>query len=699
MLAGAPLMRLMTGRTSFGGGDILKLGVDVGGTFTDLFAYGDEGRRKWISKVPSTPDDFTVGVLRAISSAGIEIPQIEFLIHGSTIATNATIERTYPIAAFITTKGFRDFTLIGRYHRRSLYDPYQTKPVPIVRRRHIFDLPERVSARGEVLRPFPLKEARSIAKKVKSIGARSVAVGFMNSHANSAHEDKMRAVLEEVDPGIFVSLSSTIPKIRSLGRFTTAILRACLQPVVQNYLDRLKGRLSQQGFRGQLMIVTNNGGMIDGRLAVQRPELMLTSGPASGVNAALFISETAGQKNLITMDMGGTSCDVSMIENGQPLITSEYEIDWDIPVVVPMLDIRTIGAGGGSIAWVDEGGSIRVGPRSAGSLPGPACYGKGGIRPTVTDANLVLARLSSKQVFGDEIRVDPEAAKKAIKTVADQIGLNMIETAAGIITIVNENMAASLKQVSLDRGRDPRDFSLVAFGGAGPMHAAFLAKAMGIREVIVPKDSGVFCAFGGMVMDFKHDCEKTFYSPFEAVDLKSLNRHYEELDRRVLEILRKQGVPKEKIQIIRSAQIRYVGQTYEVETPVPGGRITSTELESVLSNFHIEHAKEYGFAEKKFPAAFVNLRSTGVGIVDKPRFEHETEKARSLERARIEKRKVFFENHGFITTEILNRLFLPAGCRIKGPAIIEDPSSTAIIPPDMKGKVDPYGNLIIQAGP
>lgn len=677
----------------------MRLGVDVGGTFTDLFAYSDNGRRKLISKVPSTPDDFTVGVLRALSSANIDMEEIEFLIHGSTIATNATIERTYPVTPFITTKGFRDFTLIGRYHRRSLYDPYQTKPVPIVRRRHIFEMSERITSQGEVIQPFNIKEARSLLRRVEALGAKSVAVGFMNSYANSSHEEEMKAVLKGINPDIFVSLSSTVPKIRSLGRFTTAILRACLQPVVQNYLTRLKDRLVQQGFQGQLLIVTNNGGMIDAELAVQRPELLLTSGPASGVNAALFVAANTGKGNLITMDMGGTSCDVSIIEDGQPLIASEYEIDWDIPVVVPMLDIRTIGAGGGSIAWIDEGGSLRVGPRSAGSLPGPACYGKGGTKPTVTDANLLLGRLGSKQILGNEIHIDVEAGRRAIETVANQIGLDFIKTAAGIITIVNENMAASLKQVSLDRGRDPRDFSLVAFGGAGPMHAAFLAKTMGINQVIVPKDSGVFSAFGGVVMDFKHDCEKTFYSAIDQVDLESLNRQYQELDGKVLEVMREQGIPNEKVEIIRSAQIRYVGQTYEVETPVPSGRIDSKELEKILSDFHVEHRKEYGFSERKFPAAFVNLRSTAIGKVDKPNFEEVHGKKYVPEQARVEKRDVFFENHGFVTAKILDRTSLSVGSHINGPVVIEDLSSTAIIPPDMNGEVDPYGNLIVNVNP
>lgn len=673
----------------------MKLGVDVGGTFTDLFAYDERGNRKIISKVPSTPEDFTIGVLRAITNAEIDIKSIDFLIHGSTIATNATIERTYPVTPFITTKGFRDFTLIGRYHRKSLYDPYQIQPSPLVRRRHIFEISERVTSRGEIIEPLNIKEAKSLARKIKSVGVRNVAVGFQNSYANPVHEERMKTILESIHPDIFVSLSSTIPKIRSLGRFTTAILRACLQPVARGYMDRLTDRLTQEGFRGRLMIVTNNGGMIDGSLAVQRPELMLTSGPASGVNAALFIAESTGKKNLISLDMGGTSCDVSIIENGQPLVTSEYEIEWDRPVIVPMLDIRTIGAGGGSIAWIDEGGSIRVGPRSAGSVPGPACYGRGGTKATVTDANLLLGRIRPKQVFGNEIHIDVEAGKKAIKTLADQIGLDLIKTASGIITIVNENMAASLKQVSLDRGRDPRDFCLVAFGGAGPMHSAFLAKTMGIQQVIIPGDSGVFSAYGGVVMDFKHDYEKTFYYPIEGIDLDLLNRQYEELDRKVMDIMREQRVPREKIQIIRSAQIRYIGQTYEVETPVPAGKIGLKEVENILLDFHNEHAKEYGFSEKKFPAAFVNLRSTALGKVDKPKFELSLGKGELTDHMRIEKREVFFEEHGFMMTEILDRQFLPPGFRINGPAIVEDQSSTAVIPPEMAGEVDDYGNIII----
>jgi N-methylhydantoinase A len=673
----------------------LKLGVDVGGTFTDLFAYDDEGERRLISKVPSTPDDFTLGVIRAISNAGIDTKYIDFLIHGSTIATNATIERTYPVTPFITTKGFRDLMLIGRYHRKSLYDPYQKAPTPFVGRRHLFEISERIESSGGIIEALNTKEAESISKKIRALQVSSVSVGFMNSYVNSVHEEKMKNILETLNPGIFVSLSSTIPKIRSLGRFATAILRACLQPVVKDYLNKLMDRLSDQGFSGRLLIVTNNGGMIDGKLAVQRPELMLTSGPASGVNAALSTAESIHEKNLITIDMGGTSCDVSIIENGQPLITSEYEIEWDYPVIVPMLDIRTIGAGGGSIAWIDEGGSIRVGPRSAGSVPGPACYGRGGTKPTVTDANLLLGRISPKQVFGNEIRIDLEAGQAAIKTVADQIGLDLIKTASGIITIVNENMAASLKQVSLDRGRDPRDFSLVAFGGAGPMHAAFLAKTMGIRQVIIPRDSGVFSAYGGVMMDFKHDYEKTFYSPIQGVDLQLLNRQYQELDQKTLNAMREQGVANEKVKIIRSAQIRYIGQTYEVETPVPCGEIGVKGLEEILSNFHNEHAKEYGFSEKRFPTAFVNLRSTAIGVVDKPKFGGLNSRNELADNAHIENRDVFFEDYGFITTEVFDRKFLPTGFRIKGPAVVEDISSTTVIPPEMQAEIDGYGNLIV----
>jgi len=673
----------------------LKIGVDVGGTFTDLYELDERGDRRNIAKVPSTPDDFTLGVLAALADANIEIDRIDLFIHGSTIITNAAIEKTYPETPFITTAGFRDFTLIGRYHRESLYDPFQIQRSPLVKRRHIFEIPERISAAGKIDLPLDLEAAGAVAEKIKRQGAGSVAVGFLNSYINPEHELRMKDILQQEIPQIFVSLSSDIPKIRALGRFSTAILRGCLNRVAKGYLDRLKARLDQKKFSGRLLIVSNNGGMIDADLAARKPELMLTSGPASGVNAALFMSRRLGIGKLITMDMGGTSCDVSIIENGQPLVTSEYEIQWDTPLSIPMLDIRTIGAGGGSIAWIDTGGSIRVGPRSAGSLPGPACYGRGGRSPTVTDANVVLGRIGNRRVFGKEIHIDAARSETAISGIAAQIRLDLIETASGIITIVNENMAASLKQISLDRGRDPRDFSLVAFGGAGALHAVFLAKTLGIKRVLFPCHEGVFSAYGAVVMDFKNDHEKTFYCPVAAVDLSELNRQYRELDQKGFDIMQRQGVAGQNVHLARSAQIRYIGQTYEVETPVPAGEIDSAALEKTLLGFHQEHAREYGFAEQSFPAAFVNLRSTVIGKIDKPQLTGIQDIDVYDGSEAIESRQGFFDEHGFVKTLVYDRQRLPAGFRVDGPAILEDASATAIIAPEMSGEVDDYGYILV----
>ena len=677
----------------------MKVGIDVGGTFTDLYAYDQNGMGSIVAKVLSTPEDFTIGVLSALADAGIHIRDIDFLIHGSTIVTNACIEKTYPEAPFITTRGFRDFTHIGRYHRQSLYNPYQRDPEPFVKRRHIFEISERVDKSGHIIEPLDTEEADSLAGTINDLGFKSVAVGFLNSYANAVHEEKMRSILRSACPDVFVAISATIPNIRALGRFTSAVLRACLQPVAKKYLDKLTESLSQEGFQGRLLIVTNNGGMVEGKIATERPELMLTSGPASGVSSSLFLGRQMGKENLITIDMGGTSCDVSIIQGGKPLITSEYEIQWDNPVNVPMLDIRTIGAGGGSLAVMDEGGSIKVGPKSAGSLPGPACYGKGGSEATVTDANLALGRLSARQMLGKDISLDLDAAQMAIKKIGDQLDLDLLETASGIITIVNESMAASLRQVSLDRGRDPRDYSLVAFGGAGAMHGTFLAGILGINQVIIPRESGVFSAFGAVVMDFKIDHEKTFYCPIDTVDLSLLNRHFRELDEKSAGLMRAQKISPESIEIIRSAQMRYIGQTYEVETPVPAGEISDSELREILNNFHNEHKKEYGFSEPAFPGAFVNLRSSAIGKTENPEFGLPESDSKSINEALVEKRNVYFEESGFTMTDVFDRAYLAIGTRISGPAIVNDRSSTTIIPPNTMAGIDGHGNIIIDLNP
>jgi N-methylhydantoinase A len=494
---------------------MLRVGVDVGGTFTDLFAWDAEApeeRRVREAKVLSTPADPSVGVIQVLETAGIDPAQIGTIIHGTTIATNALIERRYPEPALVTTAGFRDVLEIGRQRRRRLYDPYQVKVPPLIERSRRYTVDERMGADGSTVTPLDRDEARRIAARIAETGLRSVAVAFINAYSNGRHEEEMRDILLETMPDAAIALSSqTRPKMRELGRFVTTAIRAALLPTVGDYIGRLERKLAEAGCTAPLFIVKSNGGMMSADIARRRPEELIESGPAGGVAAGSYLSELLSAPSMIITDVGGTSFEASLMEDGVGLVTDEYEIEWERPLITPMLDIRSIGAGGGSIAWIDDGGSLRVGPQSAGADPGPACYGRGGTAPTVTDANLVLGRIDP--TLGGKLRLDRDAAERAIGTVADRLGMSVLDCAEGIAEIVSENMAVAIRMVSTDRGRDPRDHVLVAFGGAGGLHAHQIAQSVGIERVLVPGFAGVGCAFGAIAMDIRHDVEATFYAP------------------------------------------------------------------------------------------------------------------------------------------------------------------------------------------
>jgi N-methylhydantoinase A len=439
-----------------------RVGVDVGGTFTDLFGWDDATGQRVTAKVLTTKHDRSEGVLQAVRAAEIPFHAISHLLHGTTTATNALIERSCPSAALVTTEGFRDTIEIGRQHRKHLYDPYQTKPKPIVKRRHRFTVPERMSAQGERIRPLDEDAAREVARRIGQAGIGSIAVAFINSYVNPAHERRMRELLLEQDPNAHVVLSAeTRPVFREQGRFSTTAIRAAVMPVMGEYLDRLERGLAAQDFHGRLLILKSNGGVMGVSLAKENPQELIESGPAGGVAYAAYLSAATGFPNIIHTDMGGTSFDASIVENGKGLITRSYELEWEVPLIVPMLDIHSIGAGGGSIGWIDEGGSLRVGPRSAGSDPGPACYGRGGTEATITDANLILGRL--EPTLGSKFPLDRDAAEHAIERLARRIGLTTLQTAEGMIRITSESMAQAVKMVLVTRGRDPRDFVLASF--------------------------------------------------------------------------------------------------------------------------------------------------------------------------------------------------------------------------------------------
>jgi N-methylhydantoinase A len=680
--------------------EMLHVGIDIGGTFTDLFAWDSESRgpgRAREAKVITTPDDPSIGVMRAIETASIDPKAIGALIHGTTIATNALIERRYPEPALVTTRGFRDVLEIGRQRRRHLYDPYQVKPGPLIGRSRRLTVTEKLGADGSTVVPLDRDQARRAAERIAEQGIRNVAIAFINAYRDGRHEREMRAVILETIPDAEVALSSeTRPKVRELGRFVTTALRAALLPVVGDYLTRLERSLAEAGCTAPLFIVKSNGGMMSAATARERPEELIGSGPAGGVAAGSFLSGLLDAPSLIVTDVGGTSFEASLLEDGVGLVTDEVEIEWERPVITPMLDIRSIGAGGGSIAWIDDGGSLRVGPQSAGADPGPACYGRGGTKPTVTDANLVLGRIDP--TLGGKFTLDSDAASDALATVAEPLGMSVLECAEGIAEIVSENMAMAIRSVSTDRGRDPRDHVMVAFGGAGGLHAHQIARSVGIDRVLVPPFAGVACAFGATMMDVRHDLEATFYSPVDDADIAALNRAYAELESKVKGLLEADGVAADEIELERSAQMRYVGQSYEVNTPVPVGALGQSDLDDIARAFNEVHELEYGVASDTFAVAFVTLRVTGTGRGPKRASEELAVLAGgngAVSSGSVKGRRLAYFDGSQHEVDVHAVERLSADERIPGPAIIEQPDGVIVLPPGSVATADRYRNVMI----
>ena len=682
-----------------------RVGVDVGGTFTDLFGWEETTGERVTAKVLTTPWDRSVGVIEAVKKAardsleaveqsGIPFDQISCLVHGTTTATNALIERSYPDPALVTTQGFRDTVEIGRQHRKDLYDPYQVKPKPLIRRRYRYTVPQRTNVKGEEERPLDTAAARQVAEQIKSEGLRSIAVCFINSYVNAAHERQMRDILLEHIPDAHIMLSGeTRPLFREHGRFVTTAVSAALKPVMGAYFDHLLERLTQQGFDGSLLILKSSGGVMGVGLAKEHPEELLESGPAGGVAYAGYLADAIHEPSIICADMGGTSFDASIVEDGKGLVTREYELEFELPIILPMLDIHSVGAGGGSIGWVDSGGSLRVGPRSAGSQPGPACYGNGGTEPTITDANLLLGRL--EPTLGGKINLDRQAAEQAVSSVAQKLGLSPVEIADAMIQISCEIMAQAVKKVIINRGRDPRDFVLTSFGGAGPMHACFVARAMNIPKVIVPAAAGVASAFGATVMDVRQDVEQFMYAPLGEVDLDRLNSVYAELERTARSLLARDNVSAENVLISRTAQMRYVGQTYEIETPIPDGALTQDALVTIAETFHAVHKQEHGVSSDIFDPALVSLSvaATAPTAALPPYRSVAAENVVAMKSSR----SVYFSGE-WIDCPIYNGQILQPGTELLGPAILEYLDSVAVLPPGAQATVDTQGNLIIQVG-
>jgi N-methylhydantoinase A len=669
----------------------MKVGIDVGGTFTDLFGFAADGGTV-TSKVPSTPPDFTAGVLNALEAAGITPADIETLVHGSTIATNAVIERRLPVTTFLTTKGFRDLVQIGRYHRPRLYDPYGRKPPPLIPRRAIFEVPERIGSRGEVVHDLDEVALRQVAETLRRDGVEAVGIGFLNAYANPVHEHRARDVLADELPAIPIALSTDVsPKVGALGRFSTTMLSAALRPVAGAYVDTLSRRLQQKGFGGSLWFIISSGGVMAAREVGRRPEHLFVSGPAGGVQGAIEIGHSLGAKHLITMDMGGTSCDVTMIEGDRPFITSGYEIDFDLPLMVPTIDIRTIGAGGGSIAAVDPGGILQVGPRSAGAIPGPACYGRGGHEATVTDADLVLGYLDPDRFLGGEMPLDRWAAESALGRLGEQLELELVAAAVGVVRVVNEHMAAAIREVSIDRGRDPRDYTLMPFGGAGPVHGLAVAEIIGIPRVVIPPEPEVLSAFGATALDVTYDAEATYYVELAHADMVAVETRFRGLEARAQGALVDQGIEPASCSLSRVAELRYVGQTYEVPVDAPADLTVSGALAALQTAFHGAHASRYGVSDPDSPVALVNLRATAVSTTDKPPRRHGSGTGTPVSSTG---RQAYFPDVGWQDVSVYQRSDLPSGWTVAGPAIVEQRGSTVVIPRGWGVTVDEAANLV-----
>ena len=686
------------------------VGVDVGGTFTDVIYSDSVVGVVFIHKVPTTGDDPSRGVMTGILELcrrnGIKPDELDYIFHGTTIATNAILEYRGAEAGMITTKGFRDIIHIGRHQRPQHYSimqeiPWQNRP--LVKRRFRKVVQERlVPPHGEVLVPLNEAEVRVAARELKASGVQSIAICFLFSYLNPAHENRARDIVLEEYPEAFVTTSSSVvSQFREFERFTTAAMNAYIGPPVRNYIGHLAKAMVDAGMKAELRIMRSNGGVATPATISQFPVLTLLSGPAAGVLGGAVCGELSGRRNLITFDVGGTSADIGVTNEGKFSEASARDTKIaGYPVLVPMIDIHTIGAGGGSVAYVDTGGSFHVGPRSAGSVPGPAAYARGGTEPTVTDANVVLGRLDKDNFLGGAMNLDVAGARKVVGEIAEKLALGLDEAAAGILTILNSNMANAIRSRTVQKGIDPRDFTLVAFGGAGPLHGADVADMLGIPEVIVPAFPGITSALGLLTSDLKYDSIRTQFQVSNRLDVDRLNRDFEQMQAELLRQFAADNVALPDVTLNRYADARYVGQGYELRMEIPDGVIDAFGMAAAFDQFHRIHEAEYGHAFPKSVIEIVNVRLTGTA--PNPQIEWPKPGAGgSREKALIKTGNTRFRVDAELRdfeTAFYRRADLPIDVPLPGPAIVMQLDTTTVVPPNWSFLADSHGNLILTSG-
>jgi len=681
----------------------IRLAADIGGTFTDIAVFDDRSGELSFGKALSTPQRLVEGINRGVEKAGSDYRSAGLFLHGSTIAINTVLERTGARTALLITEGFRDIYEIGRINRPDAYNLFFQKHAPLVERALRFEVRERIFADGEVETPLDEEEIAALGEALQARGIEACAILFLNCYARADHERRAKAILEANHPQLFVSASHELSQeYREFERCSTVVANAYIGPKVRRYVGEIDEHLRGAGFRGSFLIVQSTGGLYEAKQAQTQCIRMLESGPAAGVIGTQALCRTLGIDNAIAFDMGGTTAKAGVIHNGEALTTGAALIggyDRALPVQIAMMDIFEVGTGGGSIARVEEGG-LRVGPQSAGAAPGPACYGLGGSEPTVTDANLVLGRLAADRFLGGEMRLDLEAAKHALARVARPLDLDVTAAADGILRIAATTMCYAVKGVTTERGLDAGDFALVAYGGAGPLHAVPVAREIGIRTVIVPGAPGLFSAFGMLFSDLRYDFVRTWLTRLDEAPFERIEKVYRELEEQGRKAVASASVKPQKVIVKRAADMRYVGQEHAVTVELPLQVLARRDRAAIKRLFDAMHEQRYGTCAPDEQAEIVSLRSTVAGIMRKPP-QPQIRRGRSEPptAALTGKRPVYFSrSSGFRSTPTYARAALLAGNRIKGPALIEEHASTTMLMPGDSCEVDAYGNLVIAVG-
>ncbi len=677
------------------------IGVDVGGTFTDLSLSNNKTGELAHYKHPSTPEDPSIAIVSGVEiimkNYGIKPEEIVYLAHGTTVATNALIERKGSRIGLITTQGFKDLMEIGWQKRPALYDLLKPKPQSLMPEGLICEVKERILYDGSVRVPLNEEDVRVAAKYLKTKKVDAIAVCTIFSFINPAHEIRIEEIIKEIYPEVYVSISSKlVPEFREYSRMSTTVLNAYLGPVMKKYVHNFERSVKNTGITVNPYVTQSNGSIISISETVDFPIKTAVSGPSAGVISATYIGQQCQSDKIITFDMGGTSADISLVEDGKPQLSSERLVE-GYPARIPMIDIITIGAGGGSIAYIDDGGALKVGPKSAGARPGPACYGVGGSRPTVTDANIILGKLNQEKILGGRFAVYPDLAKEAIqKNICNKTDLDMVEAANGIISVINSSMMRAVRLVSVERGHDIREFTLMAFGGAGPLHACEIAKELGIRRVIIPSSPGTLCSLGLLMADVKFDLSRSNIMIAKSQNIDMINEIFDSIKNEGKEALDKEGVAENRRNYQRFIDARYEFQNYEISIELPDCPMTEEVLLKAVKDFHKEHEKNYGYYNDKNRVQIVNYRISAIGDIDKPCLTELPLDPFAKLPLPIESRKVLFQGEpDFIKTNVYQREELAPGCTFAGPAILEQMDSTIVIPPNWTAETDGFSNLVL----